>query len=94
MAKRIYVTGLRLAFETVVRYITKYEVRLRENLGDGGYAVVKFVCDLALVALQVIDTNTGNDAQWDGPIADLSPANINQVQAAIDAYNQRIGVGV
>lgn len=90
MSKRTYTVGLRLALVAIQKYIGKYEKQLRTNMGDGPYAVLVFILDLVAVALDILEAGSDAEGDWEGPEPTLSPANINQINAAIAAFNQRV----
>lgn len=92
MAKRTYVPMIKFLCEELSRKIQKYEKTIRQNLGDGPYAALLFVVDLCAVVVSIIEQGSDTQGDWEGPEPTLSPANINQIRAAIDAFWARLGL--
>lgn len=92
MAKRVYIYGLKLAFETVQKYVQKYAVQIKRNGGEGLYAAVDFVLALCIIVISIIDGNENAEGDWLSPLTTLSSGQINQVAAAYAKFQADVGI--
>jgi len=93
MAKRVWIYGLVLATKALTSYIKKWETQIRQNAGDGVWALVEMLLGLAEILLRTIKQNENAEGDWLGAEEALSSATINQVQGVIAQWNVAVGVG-
>jgi len=92
VAKRIYIYGLKLAFQTVQKYVQKYATQIKENAGEGVYAAIDLIVGLCLVVIAIIDGNSDPEGDWMGPQSVLTSSQINQIHAEVAKFDAAVGI--
>lgn len=93
MASRTYLVGLKLALKTIQHYVSKYQVQIETNGGTGLFAVLELILSLVEVALSIMEAASDPQGNFDAPVDVLSSTQINQVNAAVAAFNAAIETG-
>jgi len=95
MAKRTFIPGILTVCKYLASYLASNGEKLKSYMGDGLYAVLVLVVDLAAIVAQLIVANepVGEDPWTDfTAVSTLSSSQINQVEAAIAKFWATIGV--
>jgi hypothetical protein len=92
LVTRTFLPGLVLAFTVLKRFVTRYAVKIKENAGEGLYAIIELVIDLALLVLGLMSGNSNDEGDFLSPMDTLSSAQINLVRAAVVKYKTTAGV--
>lgn len=93
MASRTYMVGLKLALKAIQHYVSKYQTQIETNGGTGLFAVLELVLSLVEVALSIMEGASDPQGNFDEPVVTLSSVQINQVNAAVAAFNAAIAEG-
>jgi len=94
MPVRTYVPRILFFAKWFKGYVNDHSERLKQYLGDGGFAVIQLILDLVIVVATMIETAHDSTEPWDemSPVNTLNSSQLNEIAGAIAKFYDTIGV--